>query len=190
MDHIEFLQKGLADAANNLVNAESALQRYCRILANAKCLVIGKKLIGKDFKAIDIVDRTSWETDGIKLDAMMRATIVNADLQSCYSVSVVYEGPTMIKLTVTFQRDPDELLKSRARLTDAEKDILKEMRGYYRLEYAQPDDKTVKELNRKLKKLKHNYNMVCRLTWNYSFNDIINSGFLTNGICTNKIRFV
>ena len=189
MKQIEFFQKALANSVEILLNTEAQVTSHLRWLAETKRLAIERATKDKEFNSDDICDYDEWSQANMARDKMMRVVGVGSALNDYNLVELLKArgrglfGKTMT-LYVFFMRNPDEILQSKAKLTPDEKTYLKKMKYYYdhRDHNGHQERSEMSETNQSLRELKHKYNILLKLEWQYNFNDVISDNFLTKGI--------
>ena len=192
MKQIEFFQNALANSVEILLNTETHVQAHLKWLIESKRCAIEKMAMGNVFNSDALCDYDEWEQRGLEHDTDMKVVAVfsafsNYDLIGKLKSREKNWITNLFEIKVVFMRDPEPILKSKAKLTEMEKGILKDMSNYYQLKVYQPDGEKVLKLNQDLKYLKHKYNMAFSYSWCYGFDDILDKDFLSYGIRAKKL---
>lgn len=193
METIEFYQKALADSAQKMMDANAQVYEYMRRLMYLRENYIAKKIIGREYPALDLIDSLKhWECtyENVPFKCIgMDYTCYNSSMYSA-----MCDNSSMIELEIRFMRDPDVLLKSRLKLTEREKQLLKKMKDdfWHTYEGRLPLTKNYDELSRlhnELCGLKHRIGMVIECSWYYDFSKLMDKDFLINGLRAQKSIF-
>lgn len=194
MRQLEFFQKALANSVEILLNTHAQVLSHLQWLAGSKSLAIEKATKDLEFNSDDLCDYDEWSQSNMARDTMMRVVGVKSYLNDFDLVGSLRSRSRgmfskAMTLTVYFMRDPDEILKSKAKLTDDEKIYLKMMKHLYdnRERNDASDFQNMVETNRWLRDLKHKYNILLTLEWGFSFDDMISDDFMNNGIRTKRV---
>lgn len=193
METIEFYQKAFADSVQKMMDANAQVYEYLRRLMYMKENYVAKKIIGREYSALALIDslkhwRCTYEDVPFKCIGM-DSVVYNSSLYSA-----MCDNSSIIEFEVRFMRDPDTILKSRMKLTEREKQILKKMKDdfWHTNESRLPLTKDYGELSRlhnELCGLKHRIGMVIECSWYYSFNELMDENFLTDGLKAQKSLF-
>ena len=192
MTQLEFFQNALANSVEILINTEAHVISHLKWLIEQKRNAIEKMAKGNVFNSDDICKFDDWEQVGIPHNAEIKVVAVDSEFRNYDIVSRLKSADrdwfnNVFSINVIFMRDPEPILKSKAKMTDNEKSILKRMVDYYNLKEYNPSGEKLLRLNRDLKELKHKYNMAFKYQWNYGFNEIIDKDILKYGIRSDNV---
>ena len=187
MTQLEFFQNALANSAEVLLNYEAHVISHLKWIVEQKRDAIEKMSKGNVFNSDDICDFKDWEQEGIPHNTEFKVVAVDSEINTYSIVSMLKSTDrnlfkNLFQINVVFLRNPEDVLKSKAKLTNDEKIILKQMVGYYTLKEYRKDGENLIRLNRGLRYLKHKYNMAFRYEWSYGFNEAIDKNLLTRGL--------
>lgn len=189
MTQIELTQRALSNSIEALLNAEAQVQAHLEWIAEAKRLAIIKKVEGKQFRAGDIIVDKGWRTNTIDKNAIMKVISVTSSVQDYNLVSAIRDHTygNLIYLSIYFLQNPQEILDSKMKLTEAERKILKEMLPLYK-NFKKTNGEKAEYLNRGLMDLKHKLNISYQACWSFHLDAILVEDFIERGVrCNNTI---
>ena len=192
MTQLEFFQNALANSVEILLNTEAHVISHLKWLIEQKRDAIEKMAKGNVFNSDDICRFDSWEQTGIPHNVELKVVAVDSEFRDYDIIEKLKSSDrnwfrNLFQIKVVFLRNPEDVLKSKAKLTDTEKSILKQMVDYYNLKEYQPKGEKLLRLNRDLKDLKHKYNMAFKYEWSYGFNEALDKDILKYGLRTGRV---
>lgn len=179
MERQELIQNMLVNSTERLINAAAEVQNNIKWLLNIKGSLILKKTKDKEYKAGDLLaGKESWSYKYINKEAMMKLVFLYSSIDNYYlgHLTTTERHRNIINLNMFFMQDPDKILKSKAKLTEAEKIILREMKEYYDASYL--DVNRIYTLDSRLVALKHRYSLVYNPSWGFTLDDLLKPNFL------------
>lgn len=177
----------LANAAERLLNAEAEVLSVLRWMADKKREAITEKVAKSTFKAKDLTS-SNWRVEYLNPEAEMKIVAVESKITDYFLTDFIRDVDTrrysnLVTLSIYFMQDPDDYLKSKKKLTDAEKKILRELKEYYDVKYINRNDgNKMDKLNSELIALKHGISIVTYAEWEYSLDKLLSDNFLFSGL--------
>ena len=180
MNKIQFLQESLQHSTERLIGADAECRNLVIMLAKEKEKYVKEKINGNIFPASAILETTDISWPG-KSDVRYKVIGVDGKLLWSYKTPIQgsYDENNIIGLTITFMRDPQEILESKIKLTEKERFILKSLKTSYERSYMYSEDK---EKINALGNLKHEIRLAVELSWTYNFDDIMDEIFIKKGL--------
>lgn len=186
MNPIRIAQQGLEEAMQKSIEAAGAMVRFTQIIAKAKEAYVKEKLMGEEFLCDDLLepgkDTYEWKYEDFK-DHVFKVVAVKTEVDS-WEARKSYDGGAckLFTLNIAFLRDPDEILNSKMKLTTCEIKLLKELNNYYGRNWGYRDYDDLVEIQRNLRELKHNFNLLITSYWSFPFDTITQDGFVEYGL--------
>ena len=132
MNQLEFFQEALTNSVEILINTEAHVMSHLKWIAEEKRAAVEKMAKGKIFNYDDIGSPDDPEQSGIEHNVDMKVVAVNSQLNEYNIIRALKCSnrswlDSLFSINVVFLRDPEPLLKSKAKLTVREANILKKM---------------------------------------------------------------
>ena len=165
------------------------LERIAKLKANA----VKHKTLGVEYDCDALISNSRWNGDSYptKKGHKFKSVAIKTYSRE-YHTRSLFEGNGdgaygLFSLSILFLRDPSPILEKKD-LTSTEKDVLKQLAKEYNkdhdYQYYDPEKafERIHDLNYRLKEMKNKYDVTIELCWNFNFEDITDSDFLTSGL--------
>lgn len=165
------------------------LERIAKLKANA----VKYKTLGIEYDCDVLISNSRWSGDTYqaKKGYKFKSVAIKTYLRE-YQTKSLFDGNGdddygLFSLSILFLRDPSPILEKKD-LTSTEKDVLKQLAKEYNKDhdykYYDPEKafERIHDLNYRLKEMKNKYDVTIELCWNFNFENITDSDFLTSGL--------
>lgn len=192
MTKLEMLQNALVSSCEKTLagynESLALLERIVKLKAN----VVKYKTLGIEYDCDALISNSRWNGDSYqaKKGYKFKSVAIKTSLRE-YQTRYLFDGNGddngMFSLSILFLRDPSPILEKKD-LTSTEKDVLKQLAKEYNkdhdYQYYDPEKafERIHDLNYRLKEMKNKYDVTIELCWNFNFEDITDSDFLTSGL--------
>lgn len=182
---MKLYQEALSESAKELFNSEAQVLNYVTQLGTFKVKKLSEQIVGKNYPSHFLL--RSYKTycgEYEKVD--YKAVHVDFRIYDYNILRSIRDDESILSISAVFVRDPDVILDSKLKLTDAEKRILRKLKEYYKVKDASGSrwfkNSEVENLESDLSSLKHHIHAVIPLYWTYSLKDILSEDFPIKGI--------
>ena len=165
------------------------LKRIAKLKADA----VKHKILGVEYDCDALISNNRWDKDAYlaKKGYTFKAVAIETSSRE-YQTRSLFEGNSddaygLLSLSILFLKDPSPILEKKD-LTSTEKDVLKQLVKEYNkdhdYQYYDPEKafERIHDLNYRLKEMKNKYDVTIELCWNFDFENITDSDFLTSGL--------
>ena len=170
------------------------LERIAKLKANA----VKHKTLGVEYDCDALISNNRWSSYPAKKGYKFKSVAIKTSIKD-YNTRCLFEGSGdencgLFSLSILFLRDPSPILEKKD-LTSTEKDVLKQLAKEYNkdhdYQYYDPEKafERIQDLNYRLKEMKNKYDVTIELCWNFSFENITDSDFLTLGLRARSYLF-
>ena len=185
MKLLDFYQTTLGHSVELYLDSGVQIEENLKQLGNIKAKYIASKIMGKEYSRNALIDsHKTWH--GTYEDVPYKLLYINVSVRNYSVKDAIVGNGSLVTISLQFVRDPNVVLNSKLKLTDAEKKLLREIKECIHTlkgelpHYSYYDRLT--KLNNNLSDLKHNIGMVINLSWDYNLERLLDSNFLTNGM--------
>ena len=193
MTKLEMFQNALVSSCEKTFagynESLALLERIAKLKANA----VKHKILGVEYDCDVLISNNRWNGDSYqaKKGYTFKAVAIKTSVRD-YNTRCLFEGSRdsdwgLLSLSILFLRDPSPILEKKD-LTSTEKDVLKQLAKEYNkdhdYQYYDPEEafERIHDLNYRLKEMKNKYDVTIELCWNFDFENITDSDFLTSGL--------
>ena len=192
MTKLEMLQNALVSSCEKTLagynESLALLERIAKLKANA----VKYKTLGVEYDCDALISNSRWNGDSYsaKKGYTFKSVAIKTSLRE-YQTKYLFDGNGddngLFSLSILFLRDPSPILEKKD-LTSTEKDVLKQLAKEYNkdhdYQYYDPEKafERIHDLNYRLKEMKNKHDVTIELCWNFNFEDITDSDFLTSGL--------
>ena len=193
MTKLEMFQNALVSSCEKTLagynESLALLERIAKLKANA----VKYKTLGIEYDCDVLISNSRWNGDSYsaKKGYKFKSVAIKTSIKD-YNTRCLFEGSGdenygLFSLSILFLRDPSPILEKKD-LTSTEKDVLKQLAKEYNkdhdYQYYDPEKafERIHDLNYRLKEMKNKYDVTIELCWNFNFENITDSDFLTSGL--------
>ena len=200
MTELEMFQNALVSSCEKTFagynESLALLERIAKLKANA----VKHKILEAEYDCDVLISNSRWNGDSYsaKKGYKFKSVAIKTSVRE-YHTRCLFEGNSdssygLFSLSILFLRDPSPILEKKD-LTSTEKDVLKQLAKEYNkdhdYQYYDPEEafERIHDLNYRLKEMKNKYDVTIELCWNFGFENITDSDFLTSGLKARALLF-
>ena len=192
MTKLEMFQNALVSSCEKTLAGYNESLALLERIAKLKANVVKYKTLGVEYDCDALISNSRWNGDSYsaKKGYKFKSVAIKTSLRE-YQTKYLFDGNGddngLFSLSILFLRDPSPILEKKD-LTSTEKDVLKQLAKEYNkdhdYQYYDPEKafERIHDLNYRLKEMKNKYDVTIELCWNFGFENITDSDFLTSGL--------